>query len=171
MEVFEELPGFHPSTHVSPIGVSTHRGTSDEFTARGAFVGPALPFTTTVMPATSGPTRSGVPHPRGAGSFARVLGRYVRERQALTLEAAVQKMSALPASRVGLHDRGTLREGAAADVAVFDPNAIADRATFTDPFQYAVGVKATVVNGGVSFVDGERGRRSGRALSAAHPAF
>jgi N-acyl-D-amino-acid deacylase len=112
----------------------------------------------------SGVARRGVPHPRGAGSFARVLGRYVRERGTLTLEQAVRKMSALPASRIGLRSRGTLAEGAYADVAVFDPAAVADRATFTDPFQYAVGFKATIVNGGVTFLDGARAARSGRSV-------
>jgi N-acyl-D-aspartate/D-glutamate deacylase len=116
--------------------------------------------------ATSGPARRGVPHPRGAGSFARVLGRYVRERRTLTLEQAVHKMSALPASRVRLEGRGTLAEGAYADVAVFDPDTVADRASFSDPFQYAVGVKATVVNGVLGLLDGERGARAGRALRA-----
>lgn len=114
--------------------------------------------------ALSGPARRGVPHPRGAGSFARVLGTYVRERGTLTLEQAVRKMSAMPASRVGLRDRGTIAEGACADLVVFNPATIADRATFTDPFQYAVGVKATVVNGVVAFLDGERGPRAGRAM-------
>ncbi|MCL4215241.1 MAG: D-aminoacylase [Gemmatimonadales bacterium] len=117
--------------------------------------------------ATSGPARRGVPHPRGAGSFARVLGRYVRERKALTLEQAVRKMSALPASRLRLAGRGTLAVGAYADVAVFDPGTVIDVADFSDPFQYARGFKATVVNGGVAFLDGERGARTGRALRGA----
>ncbi len=114
--------------------------------------------------ATSGPARRGVPHPRGAGSFARVLGRYVRERGTLTLEQAVRKMSSLPASRVRLAGRGTLTEGGFADIVVFDPVTVADRADFSDPFQYAVGIKATVVNGALAFLDGERLGRSGRAL-------
>lgn len=114
--------------------------------------------------AVSGPARRGVPHPRGAGSFARVLGRYVRERKTLTLEQAVRKCSALPASRVGLSDRGVLRVGAIADVAVFDAERVIDRADFANPFQYAEGFKATVVNGGVSFLDGERFARSGRGI-------
>jgi N-acyl-D-amino-acid deacylase len=117
--------------------------------------------------AQSGPARRGVPHPRGGGSFARVLGTYVRERGALTLEQAVRKMSAYPASRLRLADRGWLVEGAHADLAVFDPATVADRATFTDPFQYAVGIKATIVNGVVAFLDGERGPRAGRALRPA----
>jgi N-acyl-D-amino-acid deacylase len=116
--------------------------------------------------AVDGPARRGVPHPRGAGSFARVLGRYVRERKTLTLEVAVRKMSALPASRVKLAGRGTLAEGGFADVVVFDPATVADRADFANPFQYAVGIKATIVNGAVGFLDGDRLSRTGRALRA-----
>jgi len=118
--------------------------------------------------AVSGPARRGVPHPRGAGSFARLLGRYVRERGTLTLEEAVHKMTALPASRMKLSfgGRGTLVEGNVADVVVFDPRTVGDRATFTDPFQYAEGIKATIVNGGMAYVDGVRGERTGRAVRA-----
>lgn len=114
--------------------------------------------------AVSGPARRGVPHPRGAGSFPRVLARYVRERRVLTLEQAIHKMTVLPASRVRLTDRGVLRAGAFADVTVFDPDRVGDRADFGDPFQYPVGFLATLVNGVVA-VDGDgRGPRSGRAL-------
>jgi N-acyl-D-amino-acid deacylase len=109
--------------------------------------------------AVSGPARRGVPHPRGAGSFARVLGRYVRERKALTLEQAVRKLSALPASRVGIADRGRIAEGLYADVTVFDANRVIDRADFSNPFQYAEGYKATIVNGGVGLLDGARGEQ------------
>ena len=116
--------------------------------------------------AVSGPARRGVPHPRGAGSFARVLGRYVRERKALTLEQAVRKMSALPASRVRLVGRGVLAAGAFADVTVFNPDTVIDRADFTNPFQYVEGFKATLVNGGLAFLDGQRGPRTGRAVRA-----
>jgi N-acyl-D-amino-acid deacylase len=115
--------------------------------------------------AVEGPARRGHPHPRSLGSFPRVLGRYVRERRALTLEDAVRKMSAFPASRVRLTDRGMLREGFAADVVVFDPAAVTDRATFEDPFRYADGIRVVVVNGVVALRDGERSeRRTGRAL-------
>ena len=114
--------------------------------------------------ATSGAARRGVPHPRGSGSFARVLGRYVRERKALTLEQAVRKCSSLPASRVGITDRGTLKVGAFADLTVFDAETVIDRADFTDPFRYAEGFKATIVNGKVALLDGERGERRGRAI-------
>ena len=89
----------------------------------------------------------GVPHPREYGSFARVLGRYVRERGVLTLEEAVRKMSGASAQRLGLRDRGLLREGSFADIAVFDPDRVRDMATFDDPHQYAVGVDYVLVNG------------------------
>ncbi|HLV26245.1 MAG TPA: D-aminoacylase [Gemmatimonadales bacterium] len=105
--------------------------------------------------AVEGPARSGQPHPRGLGSFPRVLARYVRERGALTLESAVHKMSAYPASRVRLGDRGRLAEGLAADVVVFDADTVADQATFDDPFAYPTGISTVVVNGSVAVRDGE----------------
>jgi N-acyl-D-amino-acid deacylase len=118
--------------------------------------------------ATEGPARRGHPHPRSLGSFPRVLGHYVRERRALTLEDAVHKMSAFPASRVRLGDRGTLRQGLAADVVVFDPATVADRATFAEPFRYAEGIRVVIVNGVIALRDGERAeRRAGRALRPA----
>jgi N-acyl-D-amino-acid deacylase len=94
-----------------------------------------------------------------------VVGHYVRERRALSLEEAVRKMSAFPASRVRLTDRGMLREGLAADVVVFDPATVTDRATFEEPFRYPEGIRVVVVNGVIALRDGERAeRRSGRAL-------
>jgi N-acyl-D-amino-acid deacylase len=106
--------------------------------------------------ATDGPSRRGSPHPRGLGTFPRVLGRYVRERKALSLEQAVRKMSALPASRIRLGDRGRIAPRFAADVVVFDPATVTDKATFEEPFQYPVGIHAVVVNGQIAFRDGER---------------
>jgi len=115
--------------------------------------------------AIDGPTRSGSPHPRGLGAFARVLGRYVRERKAITLAQAIHKMSGLPASRVGLRDRGQLQVGAPADVVVFDAATVIDRATYEAPFQYPVGFDAVVVNGIVALIDGARiGTAAGRLL-------
>ncbi|HEY5490027.1 MAG TPA: D-aminoacylase [Gemmatimonadaceae bacterium] len=114
--------------------------------------------------AVSGPARSGHPHPRGAGSFARVLSRYVRERKVLTLGAAIHKMSEISAARCHLAGRGQLRVGAMGDVVVFDPATVADTATFADPFQYAVGVTAVFVNGSMALLHGERGARTGRSL-------
>jgi N-acyl-D-amino-acid deacylase len=115
--------------------------------------------------AIEGPTRRGSPHPRGLGTFPRVLGRYVRERKALTLTQAVGKMTTFPAIVLKLHDRGRLRVGAAADVVVFDPATVADRATFEEPFQYPAGINAVIVNGVIALRDGERGSRmTGKVL-------
>ncbi len=119
--------------------------------------------------ATEGPARRGHPHPRGLGTFPRVLGHYVRERRAMTLEDAVRKMTSFPASRIGVRDRGRLAVGLAGDVVVFDPATVADRATFTEPFQYPVGIKAVFVNGTAALVDGQRAATgTGRALRIAH---
>ena len=115
--------------------------------------------------ATSGPARDGHPHPRGLGSFPRILARYVRERRALTLPQAINKMTALPASRLRLMDRGRLAGGLAGDVVVFDPATVTDRATFAEPFQYPTGIKAVVVAGAVALLDGERGTKlTGRSV-------
>ena len=95
------------------------------------------------------------PHPRSYGTFARVLGLYVRDRKALTLEEAVRKMSAFPAARLGLADRGVLRPGLKADIAVFDAATVRDTATFDKPHQYAEGFSVVIVNGQVVFADGE----------------
>ena len=115
--------------------------------------------------AIDGPTRRGSPHPRGIGTFPRVLSHFVRERHALTLPQAIHKMSALPASRLGITDRGRLAEGLAADIVVFDPDTVADTATFADPFQYPVGITAVVVAGGMALDErGERGPGQGRAI-------
>jgi N-acyl-D-amino-acid deacylase len=118
--------------------------------------------------AIEGPTRSGSPHPRGIGTFPRVLGRYARERKALTIAQAVHKMSAFPASRIRLADRGRLAVGLAADVVVFDPITVADTATFEQPFQYPTGIKAVIVNGTIALREGERGpRMTGKVLRPA----
>jgi dihydroorotase/N-acyl-D-amino-acid deacylase len=105
------------------------------------------------------------PHPRSYGTFVRVLGRYARERGVLPLAEAVRKMTSFPAQRVGLHDRGVLRPGMKADIAVWDAATIADTATFAQPHQYAAGVHTVVVNGQIVF---ERGAmtpaRPGRVL-------
>jgi dihydroorotase/N-acyl-D-amino-acid deacylase len=105
------------------------------------------------------------PHPRSYGTFARVLGHYVRDRKLLTLEEAVRKMTSFPAARVGLHDRGILRPGMKADLVLFDPSVIADKATFESPHQYAVGVSHVVVNGVLVVDDGKvTDARPGRVL-------
>ena len=107
----------------------------------------------------------GSPHPRNYGTFARVLGRYVRELKIITLEDAVRKMTSFPAQRLGLVDRGVLREGMRADMAVFDPETVRDRATFEQPHQYAEGVSLVIVNGEVVFENGTMtAARPGRIL-------
>jgi N-acyl-D-amino-acid deacylase len=105
------------------------------------------------------------PHPRSYGTFARVLAVYVRERKLLRLEEAIRKMTSFPAQRVGLADRGLLRPGMKADLVVFDPATVADRATYENTHQYATGVTAVVVNGEVVLAGGElTGVRPGRVL-------
>ena len=89
----------------------------------------------------------GFPHPRSYGAFARVLARYVRDLEVLTLEEAVRKMTSMPAQWMGQTERGVISEGMLADVAVFDPEVIQDRATYTDPHQYSVGIEHLLVNG------------------------
>ncbi|MBL0940850.1 MAG: D-aminoacylase [Gemmatimonadaceae bacterium] len=121
--------------------------------------------------AVDGPTRRGSPHPRGAGTFPRVLGRYVRERRALSLEQAVHKMTARPAGRVLLADRGRIALNMAADLVVFDPATVADTATFANPFQYPVGIRDVVVNGRWSVRANEHaGTGGGRVLRATRQA-
>lgn len=97
----------------------------------------------------------GVPHPRGYGNNARVLGRYVRELKLISLEDAIRKMSSLPAQTFGFRDRGMLREGFAADLVIFDEKTIGDRATFDNPHQYPVGISYVIVNGEVVLADGQ----------------
>ncbi len=110
----------------------------------------------------------GVTHPRAYGTTARVLGRYVRERGVLSLETAVAKLTSVPAERMGLSDRGVIREGLAADLVVFDSATVLDRATFVEPARYPVGIPHVVVNGRLAVRDGEEtGERPGRLLRAA----
>ena len=100
-------------------------------------------------------TSFGSPHPRSFGSHARLLSEYVRERHVFTLEEAVRKMTSLPANRLGLADRGILREGLKADVVVFDPATIKDMATYENPAQYSQGVDWVLVNGKAVVADGK----------------
>ena len=105
-------------------------------------------------------------HPRAYGSFARVLGRYVRDEKVLPLADAIRRMSGLPAATLGLSGRGVLREGAYADIVVFDPATVADRATFADPHQLSAGVSEVLVNGKVTISGGAfTGELAGRALT------
>ncbi|MEW5980989.1 MAG: D-aminoacylase [Acidobacteriota bacterium] len=115
--------------------------------------------------AEDGPLSVSRSHPRAWGTFPRILGKYVRDERLLTLEEAVRKMTSRAATRVGLHDRGILRPGMAADVTIFDPATIRDVATFADPNHYSIGVRYVIVNGRL-VVAGERitGERPGRPL-------
>ncbi|MBW2148842.1 MAG: D-aminoacylase [Deltaproteobacteria bacterium] len=107
----------------------------------------------------------GRPHPRVYGTFPRVLGRYVRQRKDLSLEEAVRKMTSLPARRLGLKDRGVLAEGTAADLVVFDPETVLDRATYENPRQYPAGIQHVIVNGVHSVKNGQfTGKRGGRVF-------
>jgi dihydroorotase/N-acyl-D-amino-acid deacylase len=105
------------------------------------------------------------PHPRSYGTFVRVLGRYVRELKVMTLEDAVRKMSGSPAKRLGLAERGLLKEGLKADLVIFDPATVRDTATYERPHQYADGVSLVVINGQVVFENGRMtAARPGRVL-------
>ncbi len=108
---------------------------------------------------------AGRPHPRAYGSAARVLGRYVRDRGILSLESAVAKLTSVPASRLGLRDRGVVREGAMADLVTFDPSSVTDTATYVDPARYPLGIADVIVNGRPVILAGsETGERPGRLL-------
>jgi N-acyl-D-amino-acid deacylase len=105
------------------------------------------------------------PHPRAYGNFARVLGKYCRDEKIIPLKEAVRRLSGLPATNLGLDHRGLIQEGMFADIVVFDPATVADRATFEKPHQYAVGVRHVFVNGVQVLKDGEHtGAKPGRAL-------
>jgi N-acyl-D-amino-acid deacylase len=115
-----------------------------------------------------GPLSTGRPHPRAYGSFPRLLGHYVRDTGALSLEQAVHKITGRPAAKLGLDDRGVVRVGAFADLVAFDPTRVADGATFDDPHRYPTGIPLVVVNGVVTLRDGEQtGARAGRPVRGA----
>ncbi|WP_129840120.1 D-aminoacylase [Streptomyces sp. RFCAC02] len=110
--------------------------------------------------------RTGRPHPRSFGTFSRVLGRYVRERGVLPLEEAVRRMTSLPAARIRAADRGVLRVGAAADIAVFDAATVTDRATYEEPWQLSTGFSTVLVNGVAALLDGAlTPHRAGRVIT------
>ncbi|HEX6915389.1 MAG TPA: amidohydrolase family protein, partial [Chitinophagaceae bacterium] len=109
--------------------------------------------------------QQGVPHPRGYGTNARVLGVYVREQGLLTLEDAIRRMTSLPAQKFGFRDRGLIREGFAADIVIFDEATVADRSTYEAPHQYSSGFSYVIVNGTVTLENGKHnGSRSGLIL-------
>jgi dihydroorotase/N-acyl-D-amino-acid deacylase len=112
-----------------------------------------------------GPLSSAKGHPRGWGSYPRILSRYVREERLLSLEEAVHKMTGMPAERVQLKDRGVLREGAFADITIFDPQTVRDRSTFEEPNQYPEGIPFVIINGQLSVDNGARTKSlAGRVL-------
>jgi N-acyl-D-amino-acid deacylase len=112
-----------------------------------------------------GPLGEGKAHPRSYGAFPRVLGKYVREERALSLPESVYKMTGLPAARLGLADRGRLEQSLKADLVLFDAETVHDRATFTDPYQYPVGIEYVFVNGqAVITPDGHTGALPGEIL-------
>jgi dihydroorotase/N-acyl-D-amino-acid deacylase len=115
--------------------------------------------------ATDGPLAGSKSHPRGWGTYPRILGRYVRDEKLMPLELAIHKMTGLPASNVGLKQRGLLREGYFADITIFDPKTVIDRATFEEPNQYPVGINYVIVNGKIEVDNGQRTpANSGRVL-------
>jgi N-acyl-D-aspartate/D-glutamate deacylase len=115
--------------------------------------------------AVDGPLSGGSPHPRTFGTFPRLLGRYARERSALSLEAAIAKVTSRPARLVGLRGRGVIAPGAFADLVAFEPATVADRATFEDPHRYPAGIPHVMINGSWVLRDGTRTPdRPGRAL-------
>ena len=123
-----------------------------------------------VMIASDGILENGKGHPRAAGTFCRVLAKYVREEHALTLAEAIKKMTAMPADRLGIKTKGRIAPGADADIAIFDPARVADRATFENPAQYSEVMQYVIVNG-VPVVDHGKlvvGVFPGQGLRRAH---
>jgi dihydroorotase/N-acyl-D-amino-acid deacylase len=124
---------------------------------RAAMQAPFVSFCTdSGARATDGPLAGSKSHPRGWGTYPRILGLYSRDEHLLSLESAINKMTGAPAARVGLRDRGLLQEGKFADVTIFDPAKVIDRATFEEPNQYPTGIEYVLVNGSVSVEKGQR---------------
>jgi N-acyl-D-amino-acid deacylase len=142
---------------------------------RAAMKSPLVSFCTdSGSRATDGPLAGSKSHPRGWGSYPRILGRYVRDENLLTLEAAVHKMTGAPAARVGLKERGSIKEGMFADITIFDPSKVIDTASFESPNQYPIGIDYVIVNGKLSVDKGQRTTAlAGRVLrgpgSVTHP--
>jgi N-acyl-D-amino-acid deacylase len=166
------LMGLDPRDALMELVVADRAETSciisimTEADVRTALVHPLVSIDTdSGAKAEDGPLSRAKSHPRAWGTFARILGRYVRDEKLLTLEEAVRKMTSRPSARVGVADRGILRPGMAADVTVFDPATIRDVATFEDPNHYSVGVRFVLVNGRAVVSDGRiTNERPGRPL-------
>ena len=130
---------------------------------------PALTIGSDSIPLFEGEgDKPGKPHPRSYGTFPRVLSEYARERRLFSLETAVNKMTGLPAQRLGLRDRGLVQPGYVADLTVFDPRTVKDESTYPDPHRYPSGIPLVVVNGAVAVDDGRVTARAGRVLAPAH---
>jgi len=115
--------------------------------------------------AVTGPMAKGVPHPRSYGAFPRILSRFVRDLKAIKLEQAIYKMTGMPAAKLRLNDRGLIRPGLAADLVIFDPAEVSDKATYDDPHQYAGGIFHVIVNGNLVIHEAAHsGARPGRIL-------
>jgi dihydroorotase/N-acyl-D-amino-acid deacylase len=124
---------------------------------RAAMQAPFVSFCTdSGSRATDGPLAGSKSHPRGWGSYPRILGRYVRDEKLLSLETAIHKMTGAPAARVGLRDRGLISEGMFADITIFDPVKVIDKATFESPNQHPAGIEYVLVNGKLSVDKGQR---------------
>jgi N-acyl-D-aspartate/D-glutamate deacylase len=129
----------------------------NEADLRAAMVAPFVSFCTdSGARALDGPLAGAKSHPRGWGTYPRILGHYVREERLLTLEQAINKMTGMPASRVGLKDRGLIRKGMFADITVFNPATVIDRATFETPNQHPEGVPFVIINGQINVDNGRR---------------
>ncbi|HUH32718.1 MAG TPA: amidohydrolase family protein, partial [Daejeonella sp.] len=127
----------------------------------------AYPFTMIASDSGIREFGAGVPHPRGYGSNARVLGKYVRERKVLGLEDAVRRMTSLPAQKFGFKNRGLLREGMAADIIIFDPETVQDQSTYEKPHAYSTGIQYVIVNGKITLKQMQHtGVRNGQILRA-----
>jgi len=136
---------------------------------RAAMKAPFVSFCTdSGSRAIDGPLAGSKSHPRGWGTYPRILGHYVRDEKVLSLEAAIHKMTGAPAARVGLRDRGLIRDGMFADIAIFDPGKVIDLATFESPNQYPRGIEYVLVNGKISVDKGTRtGALAGKVLRGA----
>ena len=114
---------------------------------------------------SQGRLAKGKPHPRCYGTFPRVLGKYAREEKLFTLEQAIQKMTSLSAQKIGIPNRGVLKENAYADIVVFDPETVRDKATFENPHQYPAGIEFVILNGQVVVENGQyNGKLAGKTL-------
>jgi len=127
----------------------------DERDLRRALVHEAVMIGSDGSALAPGGAAAGKPHPRSYGTFPRVLGEYAREERVLTLPQAVHKMTGLPARRLGLKDRGVIAVGRRADLVIFDPRRVSDRATYQEPHQYPSGIEHVLVNGRFVIREGE----------------